>query len=598
MGVRHKEYTIEAVQFHPESILSADGRAMVRNFLHFQGGTWAENERLQKAAPAASVEAGASGSQPQPPASGKDKGPNILQRIYAHRKAAVEAQKQVPSQRPADLAAAYALNAAPPQISLVDRLRQSPFAVALMAEVKRASPSKGVFALDMDAPTQARQYALAGASVISVLTEPAWFKGGLDDLRAVRAVVDGLPGRPAVLRKEFVFDEYQILEARLAGADTVLLIVKMLTAPGELERLYRYSLDLGMEPLVEVQNAEEMAKAIKLGAKVIGVNNRNLESFDVDLGTTGRLRSMVPEGTFLCALSGIQTHKDVQDCLQDGVNGILVGESIMRAPNARHFILELCAGPEAVAAAQNQAKECPQPLLVKICGTRTPEAAAEAVRVGADFVGVILVPGSKRCASREAALAIAEAFHAEKAKAASTTTPGKRHLPKTAANEFFPFHARTLASRVPLLVGVFMNQPLEDIIEMQQLYRLDLVQLHGDEPIEWASFIPVPVIRKFRPGQPGLGLRGHHALPLLDSGAGSGLALDTNSVKETLEKDEGLTVILAGGLQPDNVAQAVKDLGPLADRVLAVDVSSGVETDGKQDLDKIRAFVKAAKTVR
>ncbi|KAK4232153.1 putative anthranilate synthase component 2 [Podospora fimiseda] len=574
MGIRHKEYTVEGVQFHPESILSADGRTMFKNFLHMQGGTWVENERLQKAS-----------KDPKKASSSK---PNILQRIYDHRREAVAAQKRIPSQRPSDLQAAYNLNIAPPQISLVDRLRRSPFDVALAAEIKRASPSKGVFALDIDAPTQARKYALAGASVISVLTEPEWFKGSIEDLRAVRQVLNGMPNRPAVLRKEFIFEEYQILEARLAGADTVLLIVKMLTVD-ELTRLYNYSLSLGMEPLVEVQNADEMTIAIQLGAKVIGVNNRNLENFEVDLGTTGRLRSMVPKDTFLLALSGINVHQDVLDCKRDGVNGVLVGEAIMRAPDASKFIRELCAGPEAPAPTASS-----DPLLVKICGTRTAEAATEAIKAGANLIGMILVSGTKRVVSDETALSISKAVI--DARAASSSTEAIK-LPQT-ATDFFSVSAELLKKHSPLLVGVFMNQPLEEVLEKQRLYNLDIVQLHGDEPVEWASLIPVPVIRKFAPGQVGLGVRGFHAVPLLDSGAGSGKTLDVESVKVELEKDEHLRVLLAGGLGPENVEDAVKALGPLADRVVGVDVSSGVETDGKQDVERIKGFIKAAKEIR
>jgi anthranilate synthase/indole-3-glycerol phosphate synthase/phosphoribosylanthranilate isomerase len=592
MGVRHKEYTVEGVQFHPESILSAEGRAMLKNFLLMQGGTWAENERLQQAASqaaaAASAQSGPAGDGKPTPAPKN----NILQKIYAHRRAAVAAQKQIPSQRPSDLQAAYDLNLAPPQISLVDRLRSSPFDVALMAEIKRASPSKGVFALDIDAPSQARKYALAGASVISVLTEPEWFKGSIEDLRAVRQVLNGMANRPAVLRKEFIFEEYQILEARLAGADTVLLIVKMLEAD-VLERLYKYSLSLGMEPLVEVQNAEEMATAIKLGAKVIGVNNRNLENFEVDLGTTGRLRSMVPRDTFLCALSGINSHQDVLDYKRDGVNGVLVGEAIMRAPDASQFIRQLCAGPEAPAP---QAPT--KPLLVKICGTRSALAATEAIKAGADLIGMILVPGTKRCVTHETALSISQAVHASKADATATANADSPVLPEREATDFFALSGELLRRSRPLLVGVFMNQPLEEILEKQRLYKLDAVQLHGDEPLEWAGLIPVPVLRKFAPGQIGLGARGYHAVPLLDSGAGSGRLLDVEAVRASLEKDGQLSVLLAGGLGPENVAAAVAALGPLADRVLGVDVSSGVEVDGEQSLEKIRDFVRAAKAIR
>lgn len=189
---------------------------------------------------------------------------SILERIYEHRKSAVAAQKQIPSQRPEDLQRAYNLNLAPPLVSFAERVRQSPFKLSLMAEIKRASPSKGVISLDACAPAQARAYALAGASVISVLTEPEWFKGSIDDLRSVRQALIGMPYRPAVLRKEFIFDEYQILEARLAGADTVLLIIKMLDME-TLTRLYKYSQSLDMEPLVEVNTVEEMDIAVNLG---------------------------------------------------------------------------------------------------------------------------------------------------------------------------------------------------------------------------------------------------------------------------------------------------------------------------------------------
>ncbi|ROW12359.1 hypothetical protein VMCG_00408 [Cytospora schulzeri] len=578
MGVRHKEYAIEGVQFHPESILSADGRLMFKNFLLTQGGTWAEDQQLRQ-----SVAANGATASPSTP-----KKHNILQQIYAHRKIAVAAQKQIPSQRPADLQAAYDLNCAPPQVSFVERLRQSPFDVSLMAEIKRASPSKGIFSLDISAPTQAKKYALAGASVISVLTEPEWFKGNIEDLRAVRQVLNGMPNRPAILRKEFVFEEYQILEARLAGADTVLLIVKMLDTE-LLERLYKYSQSLGMEPLVEVQNAEEMTTAVKLGAKVIGVNNRNLETFEVDIRTTRSLRSMVPKETIICALSGINTHKDVQNCQSDGVNAVLVGEAIMRAPDASKFIRELCSGittpPPKVET---------QPLIVKICGTRSAEAAAEAVKAGADMVGMILVPGTKRCVSHETALAISKAVHENRSPKPSASSDGAPDV----ATDFFSEARRTITSKGALIVGVFMNQPLDEVLEKQKLYNLDVVQLHGKEPIEWAHLIPVPVIRKFKPGDPGMGIRGYHVVPLLDSGSGSGELLDQAAVQADLEKDDQLVVLFAGGLNPDNVAQSVAAVGPLSSRILGVDVSSGVEEDGKQSLDKIRAFIKAAKAIR
>ena len=136
------------------------------------------------------------------------------------------------------------------------------------------------------------------------------------------------------------------------------------------------------------------------------------------------------------------------------------------------------------------------------------------------------------------------------------------------------------------------------MLEKTAAYGLDVVQLHGDEPIEWARQIPVPVIRCFKPGQVGVGSRGYHAVPLLDSGSGSGKRLDVSKVKETLEADPELRVVLAGGLNPENVREAVAALGELSARVIGVDVSSGVEVDGKQDLERIRKFVEAGKGFR
>lgn len=592
MGVRHKEYVVEGVQFHPESILTAEGRVMLKNFLHMQGGTWEENARLQKDAESKAAKEAAQSPANSAPAANGGKKENILEKIFAHRKTAVEAQKEIPSQRPSDLQASLDLNLAPPQISFPDRLRTSPFPLSLMAEIKRASPSKGIISLSTCAAAQARTYALAGASVISVLTEPEWFKGSIDDLRYVRRALEGMPNRPAVLRKEFIFDEYQILEARLAGADTVLLIVKMLDE-ATLTRLYRYSQSLGMEPLVEVNNTEEMAIAVKLGAQVIGVNNRNLTSFEVDLDTTSRLLDQVPKDTVVCALSGISGPADVQAYLKNGVGAVLVGEALMRAKDTAKFIRELLGGasPSAIVTPDEQ------PLLVKICGTRTPEVASAAISAGADLIGMIMVPGSKRCVTHENALAISKVIQESPRHPASTHshTPQNTNL----ASDFFANVRSKVSGNRPLLVGVFQNQPLDEVLEKQKLYELDIVQLHGDEPLEWPSLIPVPVIRSYKPGQPNLGLRGYHTIPLLDSGSGgTGEKLYMSEVKIALHEDDELRVLLAGGLNPENVVEVVKSAGDVGKRIVGVDVSSGVEVDGKQDVERVKAFVKAAKSIR
>lgn len=594
MGIRHKKFVVEGVQFHPESILTEAGRHMLKNFLKMAGGTWDENKgccsTLEKIALTESSKEPKSNSIMANGSSDPDRHKSsILDTIFDHRKRRVEAQKLVPSQRPSDLQALYDLDISPPQVSFVDRLRLSPFSLSLMAEIKRASPSKGIISLDTCAPRQAREYALAGASVISVLTEPEWFKGSIDDLRAVRQSLEGMPNRPAVLRKEFIFDEYQILEARLAGADTVLLIVKMLDER-TLRRLYQYSQSLGMEPLVEVNTSDEMDIANSLSAKVIGVNNRNLTSFEVDLDTTSRLMHKVPEGAIVCALSGISGSDDVAAYQKNGVGAVLVGEALMRAADTAAFVEKLLGG--SLSNGVIHAEHVP---MVKICGTRTPEAARVAIEAGADLIGIILVEGRTRCVSRETALAISKVCR-------ETLKPYIRKEQSiarktTAASEYFEHFSNQLnRQNRALLVGVFRNQPLDYVLEQQRVLRLDLVQLHGSEPIEWASLMPVPVIRRFGFNDPGLGLRGFHALPLLDSAlGGTGETLDIANVRKTLHADKGLHVVLAGGLTPDNVKQTLDQLSDLRHKIAAVDVSSGVEKDGKQDLEKVRAFVTAAK---
>ncbi|GAA5922638.1 hypothetical protein JCM1841_006762 [Sporobolomyces salmonicolor] len=661
MGLRHKEFAIESVQYHPESILSEEGKIMLANFLSWKGGRWTEIPDVLT--PVDSFAAGSSSSKPNgaAPLPSPAAVPTILQKIEQQRILDIAKSKATPGYKPADLASLINLHVPPPLISFHQRLQPSttstsatPVAkhMALLAEVKRASPSKGdiVDASSPSAPAIALSYALAGASVISVLTEPKWFKGSLDDMRAVRAAIDGLPNRPAVLRKDFILDPYQIDEARVYGADTVLLIVAMLS-DAKLAELYAHAIARGMEPLVEVNNADELERALQVGAKVIGVNNRNLHDFNVDMGTTSRIADVIKEKyperageVILIALSGITARKDVERYAQQGVSAVLVGESLMRAHDKGAFVKELLgltAKPEAetssfttasslvngaasavqtaastvVSSLTGTSSPSPSRPLVKICGIKTHEAALAAAEAGADFLGLVFVPGSKRHVSLPQAQGIISAVRSRfPASSPSSATPAT----VLDTSDWFSLQSSRLAAhpRKPLFVGVFQNPSLASVLQAVDTLALDAVQFHGSEPTHWARLVSVPVIRAFHvdekaeaDAEQAQQLReaarpGFHALALLDTkvskaknalSGGAGKVFDWSVAQRLAEssRSEGqgrLPIVLAGGLDASNVREGVETVRPFA-----VDVSGGVETDGEKDLDKVREFIRLAK---
>ncbi len=210
--------------------------------------------------------------------------------------------------------------------------------IKLIAEIKRASPSKGLLTANLDAPSLARTYERAGASAISVLTEPEFFKGSPADLEAVRETVN-LP----ILRKDFIIDTYQLWEARAAGADAVLLIAAALPM-GDLARLLKATHQLAMTALVEVHDRAELERVLELDAKVIGINNRDLKTFNVSLETTLELRPLIPQGKVVVSESGIHSPADVRRLRDAGVNAILVGEALVTSPDPAGKIGELLHG--------------------------------------------------------------------------------------------------------------------------------------------------------------------------------------------------------------------------------------------------------------
>jgi indole-3-glycerol phosphate synthase len=195
--------------------------------------------------------------------------------------------------------------------------------IAVIAEIKRATPRLGDIDADLDAGRTAAAYRDGGASALSVLTEPRYFKGSLEDLAAARAA--DLP----ILRKDFIFDPFQIYEARAYGADAVLLIVRILGP--ELQELHALTKALGMDPLVEVHGEDDLDRALGLGADLIGVNHRDLETFELDPDRTVKLAPRVPDGVVLVALSGVSTREEMLRLRDAGAAAVLVGESLVAA---------------------------------------------------------------------------------------------------------------------------------------------------------------------------------------------------------------------------------------------------------------------------
>lgn len=249
---------------------------------------------------------------------------NVLERILAHKADEVRAAKGL---RPPDALARAAREAGRPIRGLRRALLDCE-GVAVIAEIKRRSPSRGLIRADFDAEKIALAYQAAGAAGISVLTDEAFFGGSLDVLRQVRAAVE-----TPLLRKDFVIDAYQIDEARVAGADAVLLIVAAL-ADAELAALHAHAEGLGLDVLVEVHDEAELERALAIGARLVGVNNRDLRTFAVDLATTERVAARIVDPEIvLVAESGITGPADVARLERAGARGFLVGESLMREPD-------------------------------------------------------------------------------------------------------------------------------------------------------------------------------------------------------------------------------------------------------------------------
>jgi indole-3-glycerol phosphate synthase/phosphoribosylanthranilate isomerase len=449
----------------------------------------------------------------------------------------------------------------PPPRDLLAFIKPVDTSIRLIAEVKRASPSKGLLAPDLDPVALARTYEANGAAMISVLTEPHFFLGKPEYLTAIKEAV-----RVPVLRKDFIIDEYQVYEARAWGADVILLICAILDEE-QLRNLLAVSHSLGMHCLVEVHNADEARRAVNAGAMFIGVNSRDLATFSINPNLIRALRPLIPCDRVVVAESGIHSAADARRLARYDIQAMLVGESLVKAGDV----------PGQMQALLQGANESTQ---VKICGLRTDEHLNAAIEAGADLLGLVFYPPSHRYIRPEQVRALI-----------SQDTRKGMSLP------YYHFSV-TSSEATPDFVGVFVNEDAAFINDVTEQVGLQFVQLHGDESPEFCASIKRPVIKALRlqnDADTGLVNAYREAAwrVMLDTPTtqwgGTGETHDWQLAREIARTTP---IILAGGLTPENVADAIRRVHPWG-----VDVSSGVETNKQKDAAKIRAFVEHVRKI-
>ena len=430
-------------------------------------------------------------------------------------------------------------------------LRQQDF--NFICEVKKASPSKGIIAEHFPYLDIAKEYEVAGAAAISVLTEPDFFKGDKKYLQEIASTV-----KIPVLRKDFIIDEYQIYQAKVWGASAILLICACLDVP-TLTKFRELADSLGLSSLVEAHDENEVQMAIDCGARIIGVNNRNLKDFTVDVQNSVRLRNLVQDDVIFVSESGLETPEDIQVLRDNNIGVALMGETFMRSPNK----------VEKLAYLYGPTYYTPK---VKMCGISKVETIPAIVDAKPDYMGLVFAP-SKRQVTVEQAKILIEELH------------------KQCINHY--------DIKVVKTVGVFVNETLDNLVRIADTANLDAVQLHGDEDeafiqsLKERTNVEVWKAIQIRTAADTEKWIDSSAEMLLfdayhkDERGGTGEVFDWSSL-DAFERP----FMLAGGIDSTNVARAIRTVRPYG-----IDISSGIETNGVKDDEKITAFTKIVKSI-
>ena len=519
----------------------------------------------------------------------------ILDKIIEATKIRVAQEKQIES--PESVKAAALALPSDTGFPFEAALRQQDF--NFICEVKKASPSKGIIAEHFPYLDIAKEYEVAGAAAISVLTEPDFFKGDKTYLQEIASTV-----KIPVLRKDFIIDEYQIYQAKVWGASAILLICACLDVP-TLTKFRELADSLGLSSLVEAHDEAEVQMAIDCGARIIGVNNRNLKDFTVDVQNSVRLRNLVQDDVIFVSESGLETPEDIQVLRDNNIGVALMGETFMRSPNK----------VEKLAYLYGQTYYTPK---VKMCGISKIETISAVIEAKPDYMGLVFAP-SKRQVNVEQAKILVEELHKQYGNRYSRDevqcsndvvqdgpvigtvqegiATGDAHEGMLTSSE--NTSPTLIHQEFIKTVGIFVNETLDNLVTIATEVNLDAVQLHGDEDeafiqsLKERTNVEVWKAVQIRSAADAEAWIDSSADMLLfdayhkDERGGTGEVFDWSSLDE-FERP----FMLAGGIDSTNVARAIRTVRPYG-----IDISSGIETDGVKDDEKIKAFTNIVRTI-